>query len=150
MIVRTVFIVLILGSTFLHAAENETNPPSAAVNETVVTIRVVSKDTPGPLLVYLYNTKDSWLKAEEAYRKTVFKNQAKSEYRWILKDLPPAEYAVQVIQDEDNNGTLSMGLFGPSEGVGVSNYVPTFIPRFEKAKFRHLGQKTLVSVEMND
>ena len=150
MIVRLISILIILVSTKLYASDNPVQKDSVQVNETVVMIRAVSKDTPGPLLVYLYNAKDNWLKVEQAYRKAVLKNQAKAEYRWVLKDLPAGEYAVQVVHDEDKNGSLTMGLFGPSESVGVSKYVPSFIPRFDKAKFKHNGQGTVVSVEMND
>ena len=150
MLARLIFIFAVLSCTLLYASENGVNTESPVVNETVVVIHSVDKATPGPLLVYLYDAKESWLKVDKAYRKTVLKNQAKAEYRWTLKDLPPGDYAIQVVHDEDNNGALTMGFFGPSEGVGVSNYVPTFIPRFEKAQFKHLGQKTQVSVEMND
>ena len=117
-------------------------------NQIDVLILGVDKSTQGPLLVYLY-VESTWLKPEKAFKKATIKTQGKQEYRWTLKDVPPGEYAVQVTHDEDSNGKLSMGLFGPSEGVGVSRYVPTFIPSFDKAKFKHAGTASRVKVQLD-
>jgi uncharacterized protein (DUF2141 family) len=149
MIARLVLMACFCWAGSVLASQPQTQNAPSLRNETIITIGAVEEETRGPLLVYLYNEKDSWLKLERSYRKVVLENKAKSEYRWVLKDLPAGEYAVQVIHDEDENGTLTMGMFGPSEGVGVSQYVPTFIPRFNKAKFKHNGQSTRVTVEMN-
>ena len=123
--------------------------PVPTSNVTTVVIGSVEQGTTGPLLVYLYNSKESWLEPEKAFRQEVLKASGKSEIRWTLKGLPIGNYAVQVVHDEDSNGALTMGFFGPSEGVGVSKYVPSFIPSFDKAKFQHRGHETMVRVEMN-
>ena len=149
MVAKLIFLTFVLSGSLLHAQKVEPPKPALVTNQTVIVIEAVSQKNKGPLLVYLYKTKDDWLKTERASRKAVLKYRAQSQYRWTLQDLPPGDYAVQVIHDEDSNGALTMGLFGPSEGVGVSNYVPSFIPRFDKAKFKHTGQSTVVTVEMS-
>ncbi len=146
---RIVFLMVIFLSSVIYASEPQVTSMPQLSNEATVVIRGVDKDVKGPLLVYLYADDDTWLKAEKSVQKTVIKTKGKTEYRWTLKQLPAGEYAVQVIHDEDSNGDLTMGFFGPSEGVGVSKYVPSFIPSFDKAKFKHNGQSSLVSVEMS-
>lgn len=149
MIARLVLVGCFCWAGSALASQPQTQNAPSLSNETIIAIGAVEEETSGPLLVYLYSEKATWLKIDRAYRKVVLENKAKSEYRWVLNNLPAGEYAVQVIHDEDENGTLTMGMFGPSEGVGVSQYVPTFIPRFKKAKFKHHGQSTRVTVEMN-
>ena len=51
-------------------------------------------------------------------------------------------YAIAVIHDENNNGTLDTNFMGiPKEGVGVSNDAKGFMgpPKFDKAKFTYAG-----------
>ncbi len=145
------FMRLLILSFLFHAngALAQASPKDASNrNQVVITITDVAKQSPGPLLVYLYNTEETWLKTDKAKRQTVIKSRGLTEYRWTLEDLPAGVYALQVVHDEDSDGALTMGLFGPSEGVGVSQYVPTFIPRFNKASFKHQGQLTTISVKM--
>jgi len=40
-----------------------------------------------------------------------------------INDLQKGHYAISVIQDENKNGELDMGLMGPEEGYGFSNNV---------------------------
>ena len=52
--------------------------------------------------------------------------------------LPPGNYAVSVVHDENRNGKLDTGLMGiPSEGYGVSNNPKPLAgpPKFEAARF---------------
>lgn len=139
--------------TFLWGAVAGAEQPDSVaavgpLNQVEVLIQGVDQSIQGPLLVYLY-VESTWLKPEKAFKKAAIKTQGKQEYRWTLKGVPPGEYAVQVTHDEDSNGKLSMGLFGPSEGVGVSRYVPTFIPSFDKAKFKHAGTASRVKVQLD-
>ncbi len=112
---------------------------------------IISKVNPrenGPLLINFYD-KNTWLKPDKAlqYRKTCV--SGKVEYTSIFHGVPFGEYAVQVVHDEDNNGKLTMGMFGPKEGAGVSGYIPTFIPKFKKARFSHNREKTVVEVVLS-
>lgn len=59
--------------------------------------------------------------------------------RIVFDELPPGEYAISVIHDENDNEALDTGLFGiPSEGFGASNNpkVRRGPPRFSEAAFR--------------
>ncbi len=56
----------------------------------------------------------------------------------VLADVPPGDYAVQAIHDEDGDGDLDRGLVLPTEGVGFSRDAPMRRgpPRFEDAAIR--------------
>ena len=57
--------------------------------------------------------------------------------RFEFKDLPPGDYAVMVMHDENGNGKLDSNMIGmPVEGYGFSNN-PNVMrkPTFEEARF---------------
>ena len=115
----------------------------------LINISGIQTATQGDLLIYVYDEK-TWLEQEQALRMRVLEHAGHDQYQISFNDLPAGEYAIQVTHDSDNNGKLSMGLFGPSEGVGVSQYVPSFIPSFDKAKFSVKSEGvTLVPVVMS-
>lgn len=58
--------------------------------------------------------------------------------KFIIEDLPSGKYAVSVIHDEDENGSLTTNLVGyPLEKFGFSNNPKIYFapPSFEKAAF---------------
>ncbi len=55
-----------------------------------------------------------------------------------FEDLPKGKYAVNVLHDENNNGSIDKGFVLPKEGIGFSNIKSIGIsnrPNFEKASF---------------
>ena len=72
MIARFVFTAVFCWTASLYASEPQGNKAPVLANEALIIIRAVSQDTSGPLLVYLYNEKDTWLKVDRSYRKIVF------------------------------------------------------------------------------
>ena len=54
-----------------------------------------------------------------------------------FEQLPDGEYAIQMYQDENENGKFDMNMMGiPKEGYGFSNNVGRFgKPNYQKAKF---------------
>ena len=55
---------------------------------------------------------------------------------FVLRDLPPGQYAVNAFHDENGNGELDTNLFGiPSEGYGFANDPDSTFgpPKFEAA-----------------
>jgi len=56
--------------------------------------------------------------------------------RFVVRDLPPGQYAVNAFHDENDNGELDTNLFGiPTEGYGFTNDPKTTFgpPDFEDA-----------------
>lgn len=63
-----------------------------------------------------------------------------------LHNVPPGEYAIQGMHDENMNGRVDRGLFGiPKEGVAFSNDAPISFgpPKWKDAKFQVAGDMTL-------
>jgi len=72
-----------------------------------------------------------------------------SEATLSFPGLVPGSYAVLVFHDENDNGTLDHGVFGPieptglSDGVGHGHFGP---PSFDKAKFELSPEKAQVEI----
>lgn len=62
-----------------------------------------------------------------------------------ITGLPPGEYAVSAIHDENDNRKLDKSFIGmPTEGVAFSNNAKIAFgpPKFEKVRFRVEGETT--------
>ena len=113
-----------------------------------VMITNVDCNKPGNLIINLY-TEESWNKPEKVFKRLILYIDSSSEYTAHFNNIPiPNDYAVQVVHDSDGNGKLSMKWLppGPKEGAGVSNYVPTSIPKYQKARFYVTGKKKSIQV----
>lgn len=68
-----------------------------------------------------------------------------SEGAATVPDIPPGTWAVQVIHDEDGNGTLTRRGFLPDEGMAFSRDAPMRMgpPRFADAAFALKGSGTV-------
>ena len=64
--------------------------------------------------------------------------------------IPAGTYAVACFHDENGNGKLDMGMFGPKEGTVASNHAKGFMgpPSFDKAKFTFSGSPTTMDLRM--
>jgi uncharacterized protein (DUF2141 family) len=62
--------------------------------------------------------------------------------------IPAGEYAVFAFQDEDYNGTLNLGLLGPTEPWGTYRHV-SIIPTFSAMAFRLNGNKTGIRITIS-
>lgn len=90
----------------------------------------------GSLLVAVYMGEESYAANEEAV--VSIKKAATSEsHTLVFTDLAPGEYAVKVMHDENDNGSLDTNFLGvPSEGYGFSNNGGSFGPAsYQDAKF---------------
>lgn len=68
---------------------------------------------------------------------------AGKDARVVFRDIPPGEYAVSVLHDEDNDAKLRTNFLGmPREGYGASGEATPGKPRWEKAVFP-LHRRTL-------
>ncbi len=62
--------------------------------------------------------------------------------------IPAGEYAVFAFQDEDSNGTLNLGLLGPTEPWGTYRHV-SIIPTFSAMAFQLNGNKTGIKITIS-
>lgn len=62
-------------------------------------------------------------------------------------------YAVVVFVDEDGNGSISHGLFGPNEPIGFSGSyrisLTSGLPTFEKLQFQAVSPATEITITLN-
>ncbi len=94
------------------------------------------KNTNGTVRVGLFDNEDNFLK-EAIAGQTVKPKGEKVEV--TFKNIPPGEYAISVIHDENENGELDANTFGiPKEGFGFGNDAMGMFgpPSFDKAKVR--------------
>jgi uncharacterized protein (DUF2141 family) len=85
---------------------------------------------------------------EKAFKKSkisITDNKASIDFA----NLPPGEYAIVVLHDENNNLKMDKNLGIPKEGYGFSNNVMGLMgpPSFSKASFKHEG-KQVVAIRM--
>ena len=67
-------------------------------------------------------------------------------------NLPPADYAVAIHHDENNDAKMNRRLFGiPKEGYGVSNNIvhARRAPRFDEARFRLESALRTVTIDVH-
>ena len=84
--------------------------------------------------VHAPGTKDTFPSGEGV---AAFRQEAQvGALRFVARDLPPGQYAVNAFHDENDNGELDTNLFGiPTEGYGFANDPRTTFgpPDFEDA-----------------
>lgn len=98
----------------------------------------------GELRIALYDSKEAWEGKAARRAGQVGKPDGSPALRFTFADLPPGEYAVRVMHDENGNGRMDSNLFGiPKEGHGASNNPRVMrAPHFEEAAFM-LGEADL-------
>lgn len=125
---RILLLLVILGTVSFTVV------PDSGIKVTINHI----ENSKGHILVSLFSSKDGFPddpeKAVRKARLTIHNNQA-----WVLfTGLPPGNYAVAILHDENDDGRMNKNFFGlPTEGYGFSNNVMgTFgPPSFSKASF---------------
>src|SRR5690554_452681 len=97
------------------------------------------RNSDGLVQFTLYNTENALPDEEfkKYYRKLCAKVVDESS-EVTFKNLPQGKYAVNILHDEDADGTIKKGFILPVEGVGFSNYQSIGLsnrPTFNKASF---------------
>jgi len=122
--------IIFLGAALLAVAV------SASAQE-ILHVEVTNiKNTNGTVRVGLFDTDDNFLKKAVAGQTVKAKGE---KVEITFKNIPPGEYAISVIHDENENGELDSNVFGiPKEGFGFGNdAMGTFgPPSFDKAKVK--------------
>ena len=76
----------------------------------------------------------------------------KAQARCDFEDIPPGNYAMAVVHDENMNGKLDTNLLGiPTEGYGFSNDPKGFIgpPSFSAASFSYNGENIDLTMSLH-
>lgn len=125
------------------------SPARAADGAASLTVKVSGlHSAKGRLIACLWRDKAKFPiceKSTSALRRDAPVTGARMAVRF--ENVPPGNYAVTVVHDEDGNGRLKRNFLGmPLEGVGVSNN-PGGMPRFRKSLVAVSGTRT-ISVQM--
>ena len=126
--------------------------PLLAGSSVAVTVNKV-RPGKGMLHVTLVNKEQFLLrrKLKKPLMKSIVKTLGTS-VQYEFKDVPPGDYAVQVLQDFDGNGDMTDNWLGlPKEPWGMSNNPPVGLggPKWERAKFTVTESSEVVKVSID-
>lgn len=109
----------------------------ATTGELRVSVKGLSSNK-GRVRFKLFHTEDTYTRQEDAFREEfVVITDRTSE--WLVKDIPPQDYAVVIYHDENNNEEFDKNFLGiPKEAYGFSNNVRPKLaqPSYADVKFR--------------
>ena len=142
MLVSVVFAPLVLSSA----------SPLLAGSSVAVTVNKV-RPGKGKLHITLVNKAQFLMrkKLKKPLMKAIVKPLGKS-VQYEFKDVPPGDYAVQVLQDFDEDGFMTDNWLGlPKEPWGMSNNPPIGLggPKWERAKFTVTENSEVVKVSLD-
>ncbi len=117
-----------------------------------LTVKVKNlRNEKGDVLFALYNREGSIPDENFARCYRTVKGKISANAAEVTFDhLPPGEYAVSILHDEDENGKIKKGFFMPKEGIGFSNFKTTGIGHklsFRKASFE-LNKNTTIEIRV--
>lgn len=117
----------LLAATFLSGA--------AAAHTLTIQIDHISEQS-GKLHVAVYADENSYDQGKNAVAAQI-KPVTANSHQLVFTDLPAGQYAVKLMHDANDNGSLDRNLIGiPSEGYGFSNNAGEFGPAsFTEAAF---------------
>ena len=117
-----------------------------AQNNIELTVRNVKIDN-GDIMVALCNSAEDF--PDTIFRKVKIESNSK-DVKILFNNVPNGDYAIAIYQDEDGNGELTSGLFGPKEPYAFSNDATgMFGPaKFSDAKFEVKNNDVKVSIDM--
>ncbi len=142
MLVSVVFAPLVLSST----------SPLLADSGVAVT---VNKVRPGKGLVHITLVNKAQFLMRKKLKKPLMKGIVKplgKSVQYEFKDVPPGDYAIQVLQDFDGDGFMTNNWLGlPKEPWGMSNNPPIGLggPKWERAKFTVTESSEVVKVNLD-
>lgn len=123
-----------------------------AASKVAVTVNKV-RPGKGKLHITLVNKAQFLMrkKLKKPLQKGIVKPLGKS-VQYEFKDVPPGDYAIQVLQDFDGDGFMTDNWLGlPKEPWGMSNNPPIGLggPKWERAKFTVTESSEVVKVSLD-
>ncbi len=104
----------------------------------------------GQILASLFNFEETYM--SEPFADTSAPVDSTGRASLNFPNLPPGEYALSVIYDEDGDGELDTGFLGiPQEAFGFSNDAKARFgpPPYEEARFSVSEQNTNISINLD-
>jgi uncharacterized protein (DUF2141 family) len=92
----------------------------------------------GQVLIAVFRGEDGFPGKPDAAVKRLVAKISDGRTRAEISDLPPGEYAISVVHDENGNNTLDTNWIGmPKEGIGTSNNAKGRMgpPKYRDARF---------------
>jgi uncharacterized protein (DUF2141 family) len=120
-------------------------------NEILVSISGL-KNQKGQVLIYLFASKTGFPTEFKSAFKSGKANISGSVSQYIFSEIPPGNYAIAIVHDENGDTKLDTNFIGiPSEGIGVSNNPKGTLgpPKFDDAVFTHQNGTTKISIKTN-
>ena len=119
--------------------EQDARASAAAANAGTLTVQIINvTSADGHVLLSIFAGADGFPSTHRKAVKTAKLRARAGTVRMSASDLPPGQYAVAVVHDENDNAKLDTNLFGiPREGWGTSrNPRPkTRAPRWSESSF---------------
>jgi uncharacterized protein (DUF2141 family) len=139
---RLITLLLILGLIQISKAQT---------NDLTVQISGLRSNS-GKCLISLYNGKSGFPTDPESALSTSTALIKDRKCVVVMKNIPPGEYAIAIVHDENSNGKLDSNFLGiPKEGIGISNNAKSLIgpPDFEDSRFTFGKNKNSVNIIIN-
>lgn len=142
------FLIAILFS--LHICQISYTQKKATGSAIVVQLNGI-KEQSGQVLLSLFNSDEGFPTRPEKAFKWSRAKVTSSSLIISLDGLPPGNYAIAVVHDENSNEVMDRNWIGmPAEPYGISNNATgTFgPPKYDDAKFTVTGKRDTIKIEM--
>lgn len=127
----TSMLMLCMGMLILSAANSH-------AEEVIITVKNIENDN-GNFKVHVFNSSKGF-QDKTAYKKLTFsKKEVRNGTMTIRVTLPPGEYGISLLDDENKNGKMDFNMLHlPKEGFGFSDYYHTSFskPEYDSFKFQ--------------
>jgi uncharacterized protein (DUF2141 family) len=141
---------LLPATAFAQEAEAEPGDTDTAPKQFDIIVRVSDGDPPtGTLEISLFNSAEFFM--QNPYLQTSGPINEDGSYHARFGKVPPGEYAVVVVHDENDNGELDTGFLGfGGESYAFSNDVKPLFgrPSFDEVKFAVSGH-TQIQIKLD-
>lgn len=136
--------ILVLLSTAAIAYATE---PKGSIDVTISNIR----NNKGNILISLFNQENGFPADSTKVFKAYILDAQSNSLNLLIDELPPGEYAIAIVHDENENLALDTNLLGaPVEGYAASGKNKKFSsPRFESSKFRVKHDTVNLIIKLN-
>lgn len=122
-------LMLCMGILILSAAQSR-------AEEVIITIKNI-ENSDGNFKVHVFNSSKGF-EDKNAYKKLTFsKKDVSNGTLTIHVKLPPGEYGISLLDDENKNGKMDFNMLHvPKEGFGFSDYYHTSFSKPEYSSFK--------------
>lgn len=108
------------------------------------------RNTKGKLYIFLYNYKNQFPDNPYKYYEVDKTNVRNNRLLVNIPNMPKGQYAISILDDENDNDDLDRFLGIPTEGYGFSNNVKPFLslPNYEDLLFNLDNERTKLNLTL--